>query len=186
MSWVVVVPAHFLARKSWSGHSYQGRLWCKWSRARRDGIARPTHPRNDWERHRRQIYLSLSSNQSSWRLPLKTFGDRSFWNLVGRKKIWIEKFRGKSKIFIGFSMKISKIRNFRKNRKIEKSKIFHWKFSENRKSENRKSRFSIFDFSKIFDFLKISLKIQWRFFDFPIFRPKIQNDLAPRLLRGRK
>ena len=65
---------------------------------------------------------------------------------IGHFKMLAEKWEN-LKIFIGFSMKISKIENFRK-------------------TENRKSRFSIFRFSI---FRNFSTKI-FRFFDFSIFR----------------
>ena len=94
------------------------------------------------------------------------------------------KSRGKSKFFIGFSMKISKIRNFRK---IEKSKnrnffIENFRKIENLKIENLDFRFSIFQKFRFFEiFIENPMKIL-------IFREnsgaknlQLQIDLSPKL-----
>ena len=96
---------------------------------------------------------------------------------LGHFEFLAEKSKNR-KFSIGFSMKISKIENFSKNRK-SKIEIFDFQIFDFSKFFNENfSIFRFFDFFENFDFLKFSLKIQWKIFDFPIFRQKIQNDLT--------
>ena len=108
-----------------------------------------------------QVYMYRKLLRKFQTLCPLSFGVRWFWSW----RFFAPEFSRKIKIFIGFSMKISKNQNFRKNRKIEISKIFVENF---RKIEKK----SIFRFFQKFRFFEISnfRFLKFRIFDFRNFR----------------
>ena len=145
------------------------------TRARLYDFGRPSSCRAELDKNRTHVKFIYHLVQiKNLRLYLSKLLEIGHFEVFSKKlKIW--------KIFIGFSMKISKNRKFSKNRKIENRDF--------RFSDFRFFDFSIFRFFRKLRFFEIFIEnpmkilIFWRDFGpIPeIWRSQLQNDLARKL-----